>query len=130
MTRYTTAAERMAAEAPRPKSFPKRLRVGRFTAMFRGVDGPVARWEIYFEGKVVGVMHEGDAYGWGKPCFSLNRLVWAGPFPEDCSDSRSPNYGMCFDGVAFGSYRECLEAFVKSATRLMDWRRKHARTES
>lgn len=117
----------------KPLRFPKKLRIPRpgragYTATFIGLteaDG-TATWNITQKGKLVGRMYEGSAYGWGRPRFSLTKLVWAGPFPMDSSDPKSPNYGMCFDGGPFSSYQECLEAFAKSADRLTEWRRTNA----
>jgi hypothetical protein len=81
-----------------PKSFPKILRHGGYTATFKGIEHantPMAsaKWEIKRGHQVVGTMHEGWGYGWGHPQISTRKLTWAGPMPSGESDPRSPYYG-------------------------------------
>ena len=115
-----------------PTSFPKTIRHGGYTATFRGIDEPntaraSASWEIKRGRDVVGTMHEGWGYGWGRPTISTNKLTWSGPLPPGTSDPRSPYYGWAFDLGPFNSYKEAMTAFAKHADRLINWRKKHGK---
>lgn len=122
--------------APRPESFPVSFKHGRYTATFDAVSErfpgdalACATWTITRVvgslAQVVGSLSESDAYGWGRPCFCLSKLVWAGRFPVGADDPKSQNYGMLFDGVAFESYEKALEAFARAADRLIEWRQRN-----
>lgn len=116
----------------RPTQVPERLEHGAYVATLSGTDerfpgDPLTTisWEIKTWNCVVGSLWISDAYGWDKPCFSISKLVWSGRFPNDSSDPKSENYGMCFDGVAFPSLEAALEEFARRADRLIAWRRNH-----
>lgn len=83
-----------------------------------------ARWIIRREDLVVGKMFDGRTYGWGRPHCSMTELLWSGPLPEDCADSRSPHYGIHFDTGPEDSHEAALARFAKNADRLTAWRRK------
>lgn len=109
---YVTAADRAG---PRPTSFPKRLSHGLYTATFKGIDERFpgdtlasAHWKITRRGKEVGTMHEGSAYGWGRPTSTMRQLVWGGKQPPGASDSRTPEYGLTFDQGPADSHAEGL----------------------
>ena len=118
--------------AQEPTSFPKTIRHGGYTATFQGIDNPntahaTARWEIKKGRQVVGVMHEGWSYGWGRPSVSMRKLTWAGPLPPGTSDPKSMYYGWAFDLGPFDSYKEAMEKVAKHADRLINWRKKHGK---
>src|SRR5512143_1659427 len=126
---YVMAVDRAG---PRPASFPKRLKHGLYTATFKGIDERFpgdklgsAHWKITRRGKEVGTMHEGTAYGWGRPTSTMRQLVWAGKIPEGSSDPRSPDYGIAFDQGPADSYEDALEKFARAADKLIEWRHKH-----
>lgn len=113
-----------------PKSFPKSLRHGGYTATFKGITSPntpqaSALWEIKRGRQVVGKMHEGWSYGWGRPTISTRELTWAGPLPPGEHDPRSPYYGWGFDLGPSDSYKEAMERLARHADRLINWRNKH-----
>ena len=115
-----------------PGAFPKKLRQGSYTATFLGIENPntvqaTAQWEIKRGRDVVGLMHEGWSYGWGKPTISTRKLTWAGPLPPGTSDPKSPYYGWTFDLGPFDSYKEAMQRFAKHADRLINWRKKHGK---
>ena len=127
--KYIMAADRLGE---RPKSFPKRLRHGLYTATFKGIDERFpgdklasARWTITRRGKEVGTMHEGSAYGWGRPTSTMRQLVWGGTLPPGASDSRTAEYGISFDQQPAASHAEALANFARAADRLIEWRRQH-----
>jgi hypothetical protein len=117
----------------RPKTFPKRLQHGLYTATFEGFDDErfpgdtqtSAHWKITRRGKEVGTMHEGS-YGWGRPTSTMRQLVWSGVMPPGESDPRSPEYGIAFDQGPSDSYAQALAKFAKAADRLIEWRQKHS----
>lgn len=127
---YVMAADRLGQ---RPKSFPKKLKHGAYTATFQGLDKErfpgdtlvSAHWKITRRGKEVGTMHEGSAYGWGRPTASMTQLVWSGVIPPGASDSRTSEYGIAFDTSPHDSYAETLAAFARAADRLIKWRHDH-----
>jgi hypothetical protein len=115
-----------------PKSFPKTLRHGGYTATFNGIEHPntaqaTAKWEIKRGRQDVGTMHEGWGYGWGRPTITTRQLTWSGPLPPGVSDPRSPHYGWAFDLGPFDSYKEGMERLAKHADRLINWRKKHGK---
>jgi hypothetical protein len=128
---YVMAADRAGA-GDRPKTFPKRLQHGLYTATFKGINerfpgDPLAsaHWKITRRGKEVGTMHEGSAYGWGRPTSTPRQLVWGGVQPPGASDSRTSEYGLTFDQGPADGYAEALAKFAKAADRLIEWRQKH-----
>ena len=120
------------AQEPTSSSFPKTIRHGGYTATFQGIENPntaqaTAKWEIKKGRQDVGVMHEGRAYGWGRPAISMTKLTWAGTVPSGTSDPKSPYYGWTFDLGPFDSYKEAMEKVAKHADRLINWRKKHGK---
>jgi hypothetical protein len=117
----------------REKSLPKRLKHGDYVATFTGLDKPrfpgdtlvSAHWKITRRGKEVGTMHEGRAYGWGRPTATMRQLVWSGTIPPGASDSRTPEYGIAFDTGPHEGHKATLAAFARAADRLIAWRHKH-----
>lgn len=108
-------------------SLPKTAVHGRYALRLIVVGDRYAQWEITRDGVIVGKMHDGRAYGWGRPHSSMRELVWAGPFPPDASSPKSPHYGMLFDlGPLDESgdsvYQAALERFAEHAERLVKWR--------
>lgn len=91
--------------------------------------GPQTTWSIMRAGRVVGQMFQGGGGYGDRPSCSLSKLVWAGALPPGCSDSRSENYGMCFDVGPCDTREAALEAFARQADRLIAWREEHAKEE-
>jgi len=119
-------------DRPRPRSFPKVLHNGPYTATFLKINerfpgDPLAsaQWEIKRRGRVVGYMYDGAFYGWRRPHSSMNKLASTGVQPEGASDSRSPDYGILFDQGPSDSYVEALAKFARAADRLIKWREQH-----
>jgi hypothetical protein len=77
-------------------------------------------WNIERDGVLVGCMYEGGMYD--RPYALLTKLLWAGPFPLDCTSPKSPNYGIHFDIGPQPTREECLAKFVAAADRLIAWR--------
>jgi hypothetical protein len=115
-----------------PTSFPKSIRHGGYTATFQGIQSPgtaqaTAIWEIKRGRQVVGTMHEGWSYGWGRPSISMKALTWSGSLPPGTSDPKSPYYGWAFDIGPSDSYKEAMTKLAKQADRLINWRKKHGK---
>lgn len=114
----------------REKSLPKRLKHGDYVATFVEIAHPgtshaSAKWKITRRGKEVGTMHEGSAYGWGRPTTTMRQLVWSGVMPPGESDPRTPEYGIGFDQGPSDSHVTAIAKFAKAADRLIAWRHKH-----
>jgi hypothetical protein len=116
--------------AVREKSLPKRLKHGDYIATFEGITHAgtahaSAKWKITRRGKEVGTMHEGSAYGWGRPTATTRQIVWGGVIPPGASDPRTLEYGIAFDIGPHDSHKATLAAFARAADRLIAWRKKH-----
>lgn len=85
--------------------------------------GILTVWAIARDGVKVGTMAQGTAgYGARVTC-SMKDLVWSGKMPERSWDTKSPEYGLCFDTGPHDTREATLEAFGQRADRLIAWRK-------
>lgn len=88
--------------------------------------GVCTTWTITRDGVKVGQMFQGTG-GYGERVWaSMTALVWSGKMPERSWDSRSPEYGLCFDTGPFDTQDLALADFARRADRLIAWRAAHA----
>jgi hypothetical protein len=98
---------------------------GEYTATFENPPNPWPTWLIRRRGVLVGEMWCSNVYDKrrGQFCWSLNKLVWAGPFPEGYP--KNPDAALVFDGGPFDNYQTALDRFAAQANALIAWREKN-----
>lgn len=103
---------------------PKQPKSGPYVATFVDSTKDGATWEIVCAKFTVGKLFEGHPYDSGKVRFSLNRLLWSGPFPTGYP--KNPDAVLTHDGGPYDSLQEALDKAAERAEALKAWRRKRA----
>lgn len=86
---------------------------------------PHEEWDVFLDEKLIAQIFRGHVYG-ERFHASMSKLVWSGTIPPGASNTKSPEYGICFDVGPQDTFEAVLEQVKKHAERLLKWRRENA----